>query len=172
VGRTTADATPAIAGAHPRRLRVVVRDLPHAVGGSPPTRAARRRRTIGPMSEPSAPLDVREHRFGAGPPLTVGVEEEYMLLDPATYDLVPGVESLLRAERHGAYAGLVATELFESEVEFHTPVCRTIGELGEALRRVRAHAAATANGQGLCLGSAGTHPFGHFERQPVTARER
>jgi carboxylate-amine ligase len=124
------------------------------------------------MSEPAVPLDVREHRFGAGPPFTVGVEEEYMLLDPATYDLVPGIERVLVAERRGRYAGLVAAELFESEVEFHTPVCRTIGELGEALRHVRTHAAATAAGQGLRLGSAGTHPFGHFERQPVTARER
>ena len=68
------------------------------------------------MSQPAAPLDVRQHRFGAGPPFTVGVEEEYMLLDPATCDLVPGIESVLRAERDGSYAGLVATELFESEV--------------------------------------------------------
>ncbi len=124
------------------------------------------------MSDPTAPLDVRDHRFGAGPPFTVGVEEEYMLLDPTTFDLVPGVEGLLRTERHGPFADLVSTELFESEVEFHTGVCRTIADVGDELRRVRMHAAATAAAQGLCLASAGTHPFGRFENQAVTERDR
>jgi glutamate---cysteine ligase / carboxylate-amine ligase len=124
------------------------------------------------MSKPAAPLDVRDHRFGAGPPFTVGVEEEYMLLDPTTFDLVPGVEDLLRAERDGPFADLMSTELFESEVEFHTPVCRTIADVSAQLRRVRMHATATAAAQGLCLGCAGTHPFGHFEHQPVTERDR
>ena len=43
-----------------------------------------------------------DHRFGDGPPLTVGVEEEYMLVDPTSFDLVSGVEPLLEIAARGA----------------------------------------------------------------------
>ena len=69
------------------------------------------------------PLDALDHRFGSGEPFTVGVEEEYMLLDPQTLDLVHRAERILRSERHGSFADLVAPELFESYLEFHTPKC-------------------------------------------------
>jgi carboxylate-amine ligase len=124
------------------------------------------------MSRPSAPASVTEHRFGAGPPLTVGVEEEYMLLDPETWELVQGSEQILRSEARGEFAELVTAELFESLVEFHTPVCADVGEVARELRRIRAHAVAAAGAQGLRIGSAGTHPFGLFERQHVTGRDR
>jgi carboxylate-amine ligase len=124
------------------------------------------------MSRAAPPLDVLDHRFGASQPLTVGVEEEYMLLDADTLDLVQRVESILRAEEHGDFADLVAPELFESLVEFHTPVCATAADVGRELRRLRAHAIATAAAQGMLLGSAGTHPFSLFERQHVTDRDR
>jgi carboxylate-amine ligase len=124
-----------------------------------------------PRAEP-APREVRDHRFGAGTPFTVGVEEEYMLLDRRTLDLVQRVESLLRAEEHGDFAGLVSAELFESLIEFHTPVCDTIADVARELRRVRAHAVRVAGQQGMLLGSAGTHPFSRFEAQHITERAR
>ena len=117
-------------------------------------------------------LDVRDHRFGSGRPYTVGVEEEYMLLDPASLDLVPRVERILAAERHGDFAELVSAELFESLVEFHTPVCSTIADVAAALRRLRAHAVEVAGREALLIGSAGTHPFSLFEAQSVTERDR
>jgi carboxylate-amine ligase len=116
--------------------------------------------------------DVLDHRFGGGEPMTLGVEEEYMLLDADTFDLVQRVESILRAEAEGEFASLVAPELFESLVEFHTPVCRNVAEVEHELRRVRAHAVGAAGAQGLRLGSAGTHPFSLFEAQRVTGRDR
>jgi carboxylate-amine ligase len=115
---------------------------------------------------------VREHRFGAGTPFTVGVEEEYMLLDRRTLDLVQRAGGILRAEQHGDFAQLVSAELFESLVEFHTPVCATIADVARELRRVRAHAVAVADREGLLLGSAGTHPFSLFEAQHITERAR
>ena len=72
------------------------------------------------MSKLAGALDVRDHRFGAGAPFTVGIEEEYMLLDPESFDLVPGAERILEAERDGVYAEHIAPELFDSLVEFHT----------------------------------------------------
>ncbi|HWK26902.1 MAG TPA: carboxylate-amine ligase [Solirubrobacter sp.] len=126
------------------------------------------------MSRLAGAADVRAHRFGSGPPFTVGVEEEYMLLDPGTFDLAPRVESLLRAERErgGPFLELMAPELFESLVEFHTPVCADVAGAARELRGLRAHALAAAAEQGLALGSAGTHPFSRFETQNVTVRER
>jgi carboxylate-amine ligase len=115
---------------------------------------------------------VHDHRFGAGTPFTVGVEEEYMLLDRRTLDLVQGADSILRAEQHGDFARLVSAELFESFVEFHTPVCATIADVARELRRVRAHAVAVADREGLLLGSAGTHPFSLFEAQHITESAR
>jgi glutamate---cysteine ligase / carboxylate-amine ligase len=106
----------------------------------------------------ATPLDVRDHRFGAGRPFTVGVEEEYMLLDPESLDLVPRVERILQTDRQGDFAQLVSPELFESLVEFHTPVCATIAGVARELRRLRAHAIEVAGREALLLGSAGAVP--------------
>lgn len=124
------------------------------------------------MSRLDGPADVRDHRFGTGRPFTVGVEEEYMLLDPETFDLVPRAESILAAEAGGDFAENVSPELFESLVEFHTGVCGDVPQAGRELRRIRQHAVAAAEANGLRLGSAGTHPFSLFERQHITRRDR
>ena len=124
------------------------------------------------MSELAGAADVLDHRFGAGRPFTVGVEEEYMLLDPETFDLVPRAERILAAEAGGEFAANVSPELFESLVEFHTPVCDGIADVDRELRRIRSHAVAAAQAQGLRLGSAGTHPFSLFERQRIMDRDR
>src|SRR3954454_24769833 len=124
------------------------------------------------MSQLATAADVRQHRFGSGRPLTLGVEGEYMLLDARSFDLVQRVESILLAERGGEFAELVAPELFESLVEFHTPVCDTVAEAARELGRLRRHAVTAAGMLGLRLGSAGTHPFSLFERQQVTDRDR
>ena len=91
-----------------------------------------------------------------------------MLFDPETFGLAQRSEQLLRSEALGEFAALVSAEPFKSLVEFHTPVCSGIGEVDRELRRIRAHAVSVARSQGLRLGSAGTHPFGLFERQRVT----
>jgi hypothetical protein len=76
------------------------------------------------MTRLGGPLDVLDHRFGAGPALTVGVEEEFMLLDRQSLDLVQQVERILAAERRGAFAELVSEELFESLIELIRPYAR------------------------------------------------
>jgi carboxylate-amine ligase len=124
------------------------------------------------MSELAAAASVADHRFGAGPPYTVGVEEEYMLLDPETFALVPRAERLLAAEAGGEFSVHIAPELFESLVEFHTGVCADVGEAARELRRLRRHAAEAVHDLGARLGSAGTHPFALFEREPIMQRDR
>ncbi len=115
---------------------------------------------------------VLEHKFGASPPFTLGVEEEYMLLDPETFDLVQHVDTVLTAVENGEFIERIGPELMQSVVEVSTPVCRSAGDVDAELRKFRSYVAEIAREEGLRVGSAGTHPFSLFERQRITARDR
>jgi carboxylate-amine ligase len=115
---------------------------------------------------------VRDHRFGATSPYTIGIEEEYMLLDPATLDLVQRADSMLAAERDIDLGVHLSPELFQSLLEVHTPVCANTAQAEQELRRLRAHVCELAARLDLRVGSAGTHPFSLFERQRITPRDR
>ena len=122
--------------------------------------------------ETCAGASVLDHRFGATPPFTLGVEEEYMLLDDVTLDLVQHIETVLAAAQRDELDERISSELFQSLVEISTPICRTVGEVDHELRRLRAEVGGIAREHGLRVGSAGTHPFSLFERQRITARDR
>jgi carboxylate-amine ligase len=115
---------------------------------------------------------VLDHAFGDGPPLTVGVEEEYMLLDEASFDLVSGVEPLLEAAEEGPYAEQLKPELMQCVLESGTVVCRDIPEAEADLRGIRRYSALLAREHGMRLGAAATHPFSLYEHQKITARDR
>jgi carboxylate-amine ligase len=115
---------------------------------------------------------VLEHKFGDSPPFTLGVEEEYMLLDPVSFDLVQHVDTVLTAIQDGEFTERIGPELMQSVVEISTPVCRTAGDVDSELRRLRSYVTEIARSQDLRVGSAGTHPFSLFERQRITARDR
>jgi glutamate---cysteine ligase / carboxylate-amine ligase len=115
---------------------------------------------------------VLDHRFGASEPFTLGVEEEYMLLDPETLDLVQHVDTVLTAAMNGEFDELIGPELMQSVLEISTPVCKTATDIDRELRRLRSHVTQAARSQNLRVGSAGTHPFSLFERQRITARDR
>ena len=115
---------------------------------------------------------VLDHKFGQGEPYTIGVEEEYMLLDAESFDLVQRVDTILAAFVGHEEEALLKPELMQSTLEVATPVCRTAGEADHALRRLRSAVRDIATQNGLRMGSAGTHPFSLFERQRITARDR
>jgi glutamate---cysteine ligase / carboxylate-amine ligase len=115
---------------------------------------------------------VLDHRFGAGDPFTLGVEEEYMLLDAETFDLVQHIDTVLAAVTGHPLETQINAELMQSVLEIATPVCRTAGDVGRELVQLREYVAAVARENGMRLGSAGTHPFSLFERQRITARDR
>jgi carboxylate-amine ligase len=115
---------------------------------------------------------VLDHSFGKSDPYTLGVEEEYMLLDGETFDLVQHVEAVLEAAYGGEYERRVNPELMQSVLEIATPVCRTAAEVEDELRKLRAYVTGIAGERGMRVGSAGTHPFSLFERQRITARDR
>jgi carboxylate-amine ligase len=115
---------------------------------------------------------VLDHNFGKGDPYTLGVEEEYMLLDGETLDLVQHIESVLAAAEGHELEPRVNPELMQSVLEIATPVCRTPSDVERELRRMRAYVVGLAAEQEMRVGSAGTHPFSLFERQRITARDR
>ena len=115
---------------------------------------------------------VLDHKFGATDPFTLGVEEEYMLLDPTTFDLVQHVDTVLTAVQEGEFVERIGPELMQSVLEISTPVCHTAADVDTELRRLRTYVTDVARGQNLRVGSAGTHPFSLFERQRITARDR
>src|ERR1700712_883672 len=120
-----------------------------------------------------AEASVLDHSFGTSDPYTLGVEEEYMLLDPDTWDLVQHIDSVLAAVAHaGEHEDRIHAELRQSVLEVTTPVCRTAGDVYKALAQLRGYVAGIARSEGCRFGSAGTHPFSLFERQRITARDR
>src|SRR5216110_3074985 len=115
---------------------------------------------------------VLDHAFGQSDPYTLGVEEEYMLLDGETFDLVQHIDTVLAAVAGHELEPVINPELMQSVLEIATPVCHTPAEVADQLRRIRAYVIGVAREQGMRVGSAGTHPFSLFERQRITARDR
>src|SRR3954453_4340176 len=110
-----------------------------------------------------------EHRF-TGPSYTLGIEEELMIVDAETLELVNGIETML--ESMPDTEGDVKPELMESVLEISTTPTRNTREAGDQLRELRRIVQATAHGHGLAIGSAGTHPFAMWEDQRIVARSR
>jgi glutamate---cysteine ligase / carboxylate-amine ligase len=115
---------------------------------------------------------VLDHAFGRSDPYTLGVEEEYMLLDAETFDLVQHIDTVLEAVAGHELEPRINAELMQSVLEIATPVCRTPAGIDRQLRYIRGYVSDIAREQGLRVGSAGTHPFSLFERQRITARDR
>jgi carboxylate-amine ligase len=115
---------------------------------------------------------VLDHAFGRSDAYTLGVEEEYMLLDAETFDLVQHIDTVLAAVEGHELEPRINSELMQSVLEVATPVCHTPAEVRAQLTRIRGYVCDVAREQGLRVGSAGTHPFSLFERQRITARDR
>jgi len=115
---------------------------------------------------------VLDHSFGKGEPYTLGVEEEYMLLDSETFDLVQHIDTVLAAVAGSQFEARINSELMQSVIEITTPVCRTAADVEKELTQLRSFVIGTAGEKNLRVGSAGTHPFSLFERQRITAKDR
>ncbi len=121
----------------------------------------------------SAPAgSVIDHKFGTGDPYTLGVEEEYQLLDAEGFDLVQHIDTMLAAVSGHELEARINPELMQSVIEITTPVCRTAADIERELVTLRSYVTGIAREKGLRVGSAGTHPFSLFERQRITAKDR
>ncbi len=97
---------------------------------------------------------------------TVGVEQEFHLIDPVTAELAPRVNDVF-ATLDGDLRKHVAYELFLSVLEQQSVVCRTIDELVDTVRRTRKQLAQACERVGVRLAAAGSHPFSRWQELEV-----
>jgi carboxylate-amine ligase len=103
---------------------------------------------------------------------TLGVEEEYQIIDPESRGLSPRGEGVLRRARQTLGEEEVVPELHTSQIEALTPICRTLSEVRAELLRLRRAVIEAAAKEGFQIAAASTHPFSHWQEQPIYPRER
>ena len=114
-----------------------------------------------------------EINFGASEPYTVGVEEEFQLVDPGSLALTPKIKDVLAArDAAGLSTDTVTSELSASCLEARSPACGTVPELARELSAVRSRVRKLVEGCGARLAAAGTHPFSDSVEQEITADDR
>lgn len=106
------------------------------------------------------------------PPFTIGIEEEYLLVDLRTRDLDDDPPAELLRECTARGGGQIMPEFLRSQIEVGTRVCRTIGEARADLARLRGIVVEVARGHGLAPIAASTHPFARVVKQKPTDKER
>jgi carboxylate-amine ligase len=115
-------------------------------------------------------IDVAAARetFEASQDLTVGIEEEYALLDPVTLELVPRFEELRDAgARDSVLADSIAGELISSEIEIRSGRGEDIADARSRQHEARRRLHALAERHGVWLGSTGTHPLSDYRQQHI-----
>ncbi|MEQ9694030.1 carboxylate-amine ligase [Shimia sp. SDUM112013] len=105
------------------------------------------------------------------PDFTIGVEEEYLLVDKDSLDLAPAPEGLMSACK-AELEGQVSPEFLNCQIEIGTAVCKTVGEAREDLKRLRSTVARVAGQFNLAPIAASCHPFSDWRQQHHTDRER
>src|SRR4029079_19103479 len=106
------------------------------------------------------------------PTFTIGIEEEYLLVDQARRDLVREMPHALFDACEQALRGQVTREFLKSQIEVETQVHKTPRAAGEELATLRATVARLAGEHGLAPIAASTHPFARWSTQRRTDRER
>jgi carboxylate-amine ligase len=102
---------------------------------------------------------------------TVGVEEEFQIVDPHTWELRSHVQELL-ASSAPVFGDHIKREMHQSIVEVGTKICSSIEELAVEIIRTRRDLADYAERVGLRIAAAGTHPFSNWIDQSISPGER
>ena len=108
----------------------------------------------------------------AEPSFTIGIEEEYLLVDPADGRLARDPPKGFMETCAARLGGQVSAEFLRAQVEVGTRPCATVREAGADLTRLRREIAAAAKEHGLAPVAASTHPFAEHDRLLVTDKER
>src|ERR671917_1536116 len=104
------------------------------------------------------------------PSLTLGIEEEYQIIDPATRELRSYITEILKGDH--IILEEIKPELHQSMVEIGSKVCRTPADVRAELVRLRGMVMDIAMRSDLRIAAAGTHPFSCWTKQEITPLER
>ena len=102
---------------------------------------------------------------------TLGIEEEFQIIDPETRELRAHIQQILDGGRI-TLKEHVKAEMHQSMVELGTEICSCVGHAREQVTQLRTNLALLAAQAGLKIASAGTHPFSHWRDQLITPDER
>jgi carboxylate-amine ligase len=119
------------------------------------------------ITDPVEALAAARASFEDGDDFTVGVEEEFAILDREQLNMTAGFERFDAAAKVGPLAGMVAGELIRSEVEVRTGRCESFPEAAETMARRRLDLLDLADRLGFALSATGTHPFARWQDQEV-----
>jgi len=120
----------------------------------------------------SGAVTVQEEGLGSSQgSWTMGMEEEFQVIDPQTRCLCAGADLLLQQIQPPA-GTTVSSEIQQCQIELATPICQTLSELRTALLTARGSLLSAAQKAQLQVAAAGTHPFSHWKQQQLTALPR
>jgi len=102
---------------------------------------------------------------------TIGVEEEYMVVDPETRELKSHEQKIVH-EGQKVIKDKVKAEMHQAVVEVGTDICQDVDEAYRDVSTLRKTISDIAHNLGLGMGASGTHPFSHWERQLITDHVR
>jgi carboxylate-amine ligase len=105
------------------------------------------------------------------PDFTLGIEEEFQIIDPESGELRSHVSQLMKQSEE-ALAEKVSRELHQSVIEIGSKVCANVEEARQEVTATRAALCRIARENGLRVAAAGTHPFTHWSEVSTTENER
>jgi carboxylate-amine ligase len=125
-----------------------------------------------PSRKPTARTSMLRKKMGTTDHIfTLGIEEEFQIIDPETRELRSHIQEIL-ADGKMILKEHVKPEMHQSVVELGTEVCIDAASARQQVIELRSELAAVAGQQGLRIASAGTHPFSHWMDQLITVDER
>src|SRR5262249_38728748 len=129
----------------------------------------KRRDSAGTCRNGSMPIRkttrTRKHVF------TLGIEEEFQIIDPETRELRSHIQQIL-ADGKVLLKEHVKPEFHQSVVELGTEICQDIDDARQQVIKLRSELAGIAEMEGLKIASAGTHPFSHWMDQLISTDKR
>jgi glutamate---cysteine ligase / carboxylate-amine ligase len=102
---------------------------------------------------------------------TIGVEEEYMVLDPSTKELKSHQQAIVN-EGQKLFKDKIKAEMHQAVVEVGTAICQNVDEAYKEILSLRTGVSEIAKGLGFSVGASGTHPFSLWEKQLISDNSR
>jgi carboxylate-amine ligase len=102
---------------------------------------------------------------------TIGVEEEYMVLDPSTKELKSHQQAIV-TEGEKLFKDKIKAEMHQAVVEVGTAICANADEAYQEIKSLRHGVSTIANQLGFSVGASGTHPFSLWEKQLISNQSR
>jgi carboxylate-amine ligase len=105
------------------------------------------------------------------PSFTLGIEEEFQVVDPQTRELRSHIQEMF-AEGEKSLGEEIKREMHEAVIEVGTPICRNVAEARREVTRLRSALIQLTHQNGLRIAAAGTHPISHWKDVPITENAR